>query len=96
MLACKIYGQKTNQRTFATLEIHSQSSSNPAANVSSLSNIAVFEPEVFHQLINDPGDVLHRVVSIQRRTRRKDISRERGHNQVIGQVAWIEFLFEQF
>lgn len=75
--------------------INCQYSSNPTSNITTLSNIAAFEPEILHQSIYDPRNVLDSEILIHRRTRRKGIPRERGNDKMIRQIAWVKLIPEQ-
>ena len=75
--------------------IHCQYSSNPTSNITSLGNIATFEPEILHQCIYDSRNILDSEILIHRRTRRKGIPGKRGNDKMIRQVAWIKLIPEQ-
>jgi len=75
--------------------IHGQHPPNSASNVPSLGYIAALKPEVFHQFIYNPSNVLSGEVFVERRTRRQSVSWKGGNNEVIGQISRREFLSEQ-
>lgn len=75
--------------------IHCQSSSNSTSNVSSLSHIAAFKPEILHQRIYNSGNVLGSEILIHWRTRGEGISGKRRNNEMVRHVAWIEFISKQ-
>ena len=75
--------------------INCQYSSNPTSNITTLSNIAAFEPEILHQCIYNSRNILDSEILIHWRTRRKGIPGKRGNDKMIRQVAWSKLIPEQ-
>ena len=71
--------------TFAAFVIHSQVPGYPASNVASLGNISIPESKILHQLIKNTSDIASPKVPVQWRPRRKSVTRQRWHNQMIRQ-----------
>ena len=74
--------------TFAAFIVDCQGSGNSTSDITTLGNIAALKANIFHELIKDTRDILGGKVLVQRRTRRKRVSRQRRNDQMKRQGIW--------
>lgn len=74
--------------TFAAFIVDCQGSGNSTPNIPTLGNITALKANIFHESIKDTRDILGGKVLVQRRTRRKRVSRQRRNDQMKRQGIW--------
>lgn len=85
-----------SRHTFALLKLHGHDTSDHAAKITTVHNVAIAEAETNHKLVEDRGGIFARPFAFQWWTSRESVSWKRGHDNVVGQLFCCVFAGEKF